>query len=411
MLDQNSQPSSAFAPLTIGPLTLRNRFIKSATNEGASRGGIPTKQMVRLHESIAQGGIGMTTLAYCAVSNDGRTLPDQIVLDSHSQPHLRALTDAVHRHGAAVSAQITHGGCFTFLPPEQSARPLSASGGFNKVGVMSGMLRKQAMTETDMERVINEFVRGARLARESGFDAVELHMGHGYLLSQFISPLYNKRRDAYGGSLERRLRFPTQVLRRVLDAVGKDMAVLCKFSMTEGVRAGHTPEQGAEVARLLEREGAHMLVLSAGMNVESMTTMFGSTFPKENRVKMSNPLINLAMYIKSLTEPHVDYRELYLLEHARKVRAAVKLPLAYLGGVKSLAGIEQAMAEGFDAVAMGRVLLAENDYVNKLQQGLSRDSICTACNRCVAMMYTPGGTSCVLGAPGDALLNSQGAAS
>lgn len=411
MLDQNSQPSSAFAPLTIGPLTLRNRFIKSATNEGASRAGIPTKQMVRLHESIAQGGIGMTTLAYCAVSNDGRTLPDQIVLDSHSQPHLRALTDAVHRHGAAVSAQITHGGCFTFLPPEQSARPLSASGGFNKVGVMSGMLRKQAMTETDMERVINEFVRGARLARESGFDAVELHMGHGYLLSQFISPLYNKRRDAYGGSLERRLRFPTQVLRRVLDAVGKDMAVLCKFSMTEGVRAGHTPEQGAEVARLLEREGAHMLVLSAGMNVESMTTMFGSTFPKENRVKMSNPLINLAMYIKSLTEPHVDYRELYLLEHARKVRAAVKLPLAYLGGVKSLAGIEQAMSEGFDAVAMGRVLLAENDYVNKLQQGLSRDSICTACNRCVAMMYTPGGTSCVLGAPGDALLNSQGAAS
>ncbi|MBK3748391.1 NADH:flavin oxidoreductase [Stutzerimonas balearica] len=406
------EPSlSSFTPLRVGPLTLRNRFIKAATNEGMSIDGVPSKQLVRFHESMAAGGVAMTTLAYCSVSADGRTLPGQIVLQPDSLPHLRALTDAVHRHGGAASAQITHGGCFTFLRERATPRPLSASGGFNKIGMLSGMFRKQAMRETDMNRVIGEFVQGARLAREAGFDAVEIHMGHGYLLSQFISPLYNKRRDEYGGSLENRLRFPRQVLRAVLDAVGNDMAVLCKYSITEGVRGGNRPDDGVAIARLLEREGAHMLVLSAGMNAESITTMFGSSFPKENRVRPSNPLVAAAMAIQQLREPVVDFRELYLLEHSRRIRQAVELPLAYLGGVTSLQGTQQVLAEGFDALALGRALIAEPDLVAKFADGTSERGICTACNRCVAMMYTPGGTSCVLGAPGDAVLNAQPAAS
>ena len=407
----NGQSLSPFTPLRVGPLTLRNRFIKAATNEGMSIDGVPSKQLVRFHESLAAGGVAMTTLAYCSVSADGRTLPGQIVLQPDGLPHLRALTDAVHRHGGAASAQITHGGCFTFLRERATPRPQSASGGFNKIGMLSGMFRKQSMRETDMNRIIGEFVQGARLAREAGFDAVEIHMGHGYLLSQFISPLYNKRRDEYGGSLENRLRFPRQVLRAVLDAVGHDMAVLCKYSITDGVRGGNRPDDGVAIARLLEREGAHMLVLSAGMNAESITTMFGSSFPKENRVRPSNPLVAAAMAIQQLREPLVDFRELYLLEHSRRIRQAVELPLAYLGGVTSLAGARQVRGEGFDALALGRALIAEPDLVAKFADGTSERGICTACNRCVAMMYTPGGTSCVLGAPGDAALNAQAAAS
>jgi 2,4-dienoyl-CoA reductase-like NADH-dependent reductase (Old Yellow Enzyme family) len=401
---------SPFSPITIGPLTLKNRFIKAATNEGMSAQGVPSKQLVKLHSTLASGGIALTTVAYCAVSNDGRTLPNQLTLVPASLPHFKALTDAVHQTGGLASAQITHGGCFTFLRERATPHPLSSSGGFNKIGMLSGMFRKQAMTETDMQKVVEDFAQGARLARQAGFDAVEIHMGHGYLLSQFISPLYNKRRDQYGGSLENRLRFPRRVLRAVLDAVGRDLAVICKYSITEGVRAGNSAEDGAKIARLLEQEGAHLLVLSAGMNAESITTMFGSSFPKENRMKQKNPVIALAMSIQRLMDPKVEFRELYLLEHARKVRAAVKMPLAYLGGAKSLASIEQIMAEGFDLVAMGRVLIAEPDYVNKLASGASTNSICTACNRCVAMMYTPGGTSCVLGQPGDAELNRQRAA-
>lgn len=401
---------SPFSPIDIGPLTLKNRFIKSATNEGMSAQGVPSKQLVKLHSALVAGGVALTTVAYCAVSSDGRTLPNQLTLTQASLPHFKALTGGVHESGGLVSAQITHGGCFTFIRERSTKRPLSASGGFNKIGLMSGMFLKQAMGEADMQQVVREFAQGARLAREAGFDAVEIHMGHGYLLSQFISPMYNKRRDLYGGSLENRLRFPRRVLRAVLDAVGRDMAVICKYSVTEGVRAGNSAEDGAKIAAMLEQEGAHLLVLSAGMNAESITTMFGSSFPKENRVQQKNKLIAFAMAIQRRKEPTVAFRELYLLEHARKVRAAVNMPLAYLGGAKSMASIETLMAEGFDLVAMGRVLLAENDYVNKLASGVSRDSICTACNRCVAMMYTPGGTSCVLGQPGDATLNSQQAA-
>ena len=184
-----------------------------------------------------------------------------------------------------------------------------------------------------MERVAAEFVRGAQLAREAGFDAVEIHMGHGYLLSQFLSPLYNRRRDAYGGDVRGRARFPVQVLERVLDAVGKEMAVVCKISVTEGTRGGNTAEDGAQIARLLEAAGAHLLVLSAGLNIESITTMFGSSFPKENRTQVGNPVVALAMLIQQFTEPkNVQFHELYQLANSRQARAATRMPLAYLGG-------------------------------------------------------------------------------
>ena len=407
---KNTAAASPFSPVSIGPLTLKNRFIKAATNEGMSAGGVPSKQLALLHGNLAGGGVALTTVAYCAVSRDGRTLPNQLILEPASLPHFKALTEAVHARGGLVSAQITHGGCFTFIRERSTKRPLSASGGFNKIGMMSGMFLKQAMSESDMQQVVADFAQGARLARDAGFDAVEIHMGHGYLLSQFISPLYNKRRDQYGGSLENRLRFPRRVLRAVLEAVGQELAVICKYSITEGVRAGNSAEDGARIAQMLEAEGAHLLVLSAGMNAESITTMFGSSFPKENRVQQKNPVIALAMAIQRMTDPVVEFRELYLLEHARKVRAAVKMPLAYLGGAQSLNGIEQLMSEGFDLVAMGRALIAEPGYVNKLANGEGRSNLCTACNRCVAMMYTPGGTSCVLGKPGDAALNRVPAA-
>lgn len=405
-MNQSIWPSP-FSALKIGPLTLKNRFIKAATNEGMARGGTPSKQLVAFHRAVAAGRAALTTVAYCAVSRDGRTFPDQVTLDGESVPHLRVLTEAVHKEGGAASAQITHGGCFTFLTDLSRKKPLSSSGGFNNVGIMSGLFWKQAMNEADMHRVASEFARAALLARDAGFDAVEIHMGHGYLLSQFISPLYNKRRDLYGGSVENRLRFPCLVLRRVLDAVGNDLAVICKYSITDGAKGGNTAEDGAAIARILEREGAHLLVLSAGMNVESITTMFGSSFPKENRASVSNPIVRTAMWIQGLTEPRITFREMYLLEHARKIRAAVNMPLAYLGGAKTAANVEQALAEGFDAVAMGRALIHAPDLIDKLAIGAIKDSGCTSCNRCVAMMYTPGGTSCVLGAAGNALLNAQ----
>lgn len=392
-----SQNSQAGTPLKIGPLTMRNRFIKAATNEGMAKGGVVSKGLARFHEKVAEGGAALTTVAYCATSKDGRTFVDQATLDDASVADFRALTDAVHKHGGAASAQITHAGSFTFLDKKtlKTNKPLSSSGGFNKVGVMSGRYFKKKMDEAELAAMAEEFVAAARRAREAGFDAVELHMGHGYLLSQFVSKLYNKRRDAYGGSIAKRLNFPSEVLKRVLDAVGKDLAVIVKYSMTDGPK-GNTIEDGIEIAKRLEADGAHMAVLSNGMNVESIQAMFGSPLPKTG-ARPSNPVIRLGMAIQSLTAPpEVQFRENYLREHALKVRAAVNMPLAYLGGIQSRDGVDQAMDDGFDAIAMGRALVYDAGFVNQLLADENASSPCTACNRCVTMMYTPGGTSCVL---------------
>jgi len=399
-------PTSAFDPLRIGPLTLRNRFIKSATNEGMARGGVPSKALVNHHRSMAAGGVGMTTVAYCAVSADGRTFVDQVQLKPETLPHLRALTDAVHREGAAACAQITHGGAFTFLPELSTRYPFSASGGFNAVGAISGRFLRTAMREPDMETITQQFVDGARSARAAGFDAVEIHMGHGYLLSQFLSPAYNKRRDAYGGDATARARYPAQVLRRVLDAVGGEMAVTCKIGVSEGCKRGGTAEDAAAIARVLEREGAHLLVLSGGMNVEAPWAIFGSRMPREAAEVAENPVVRFASRLMRLVEPKIEFRPLYLREHSLKLRAAVLMPLAYLGGAKSLQGVEQVMADGFDAVVMGRALIHDPALVSKFASGAVTESGCTACNRCVVSMYTAAGTHCVINAAPDVVMNT-----
>ncbi len=403
---------AAFRPLSIGPLTLRNRFIKAATNEGMAKKGLVSKGLARFHERMAEGGAAMSTVAYCATSLDGRTFVDQATLNRESVADFRVLTDGVHRHGAAACAQITHAGSFTFLDDTQlrTRRPLSSSGGFNKVGVVSKRWFKKRMTRDDIAAMTDEFVAAALTAREAGFDAIELHMGHGYLLSQFVSRLYNKRRDEYGGSIAERMRFPAETLARVLDAVGKDMAVLVKYSMTDGVPSGNRIEDGIEVARILERTGAHMAVLSNGMNVDSITAMFGSALPKPNRASNPNPLIRVGMWLQSFTEPRaVEFHENYLRDHALKIRQAVTMPLAYLGGIQSIEGVDQAMADGFDAVAMGRILIHNPGIVAQWAAGGAHKSGCTACNRCVSMMYLPTGTHCILTGAQDAALNTVAA--
>lgn len=407
---ETSNTPSPFDPVRIGPLSLRNRFIKSATNEGMAPGGMVTQALVRHHRRMAAGGAAMTTVAYCAVSADGRTFPDQVLLEPGSVAGLRVLTDAVHAGGAAACAQITHGGAFTFLPELSTRYPLSSSGGFNPPGVLSSRFFKTAMTEADMDMIAGEFVRGAKLAREAGFDAVEIHMGHGYLLSQFLSPMYNKRKDRYGGGAAARVEFPAQVLRRVLDAVGGEMAVTCKIGVTEGTKRGGTAEDAAVIAQRLEREGAHLLVLSGGMNVEAPWAIFGSHMPREATETVQNPIVRFASRLQALAQPKIEFREMYLLEHSCKVRAAVKMPLAYLGGAKSLQAVNAALGEGFDCIVMGRALIHDPELVNQFRSGAVTVSGCTACNRCIAQMYTPGGTGCVLQEPNDPALNRLPAA-
>jgi len=381
--------SIAFKPVKIGPLKLRNRFIKAATNEGMCKQGVVSKGLAQFHERMAAGGAALSTVAYCATSKDGQTFIDQAHLSPDTVLDFKVLTDAVHKQGAGACAQITHAGAFTFLPKDfSSMKPISANGGFNKFGVMTGRYTKKKMDRDDMDRIAAEFVAAARHAKEAGFDAVELHMGHGYLLSQFITPLYNSRTDEFGGSIQNRMKFPAEVLAKVLDAVGNDLAVMVKYSQTDGKAEGNQIEDGIEIAKTLEK-------VSNGLNVESISTMFGNPLP-QGVTKPKNLIVRAGMMLqKKSKEPEREYSQLYSLETAKQIRAAVKMPLCYLGGVQSLDNINTVFDEGFETIGLGRSLIFDPGLINGFKDGSMTTSGCNACNQCVMMMYTPGGTTCI----------------
>lgn len=399
--------TTAFSPLQLGPLTLRNRFVKSGANENMYRDGYPTRALLEHHRELAAGGVALTTMAYAAVAQVGRTLPDQLWLRPEVLDDLRAVTKAVHDQGGAISAQITHGGAFvTSIHLQQ--RTISSSGGINKAGLFCGNFLQRAMNAEDMAGVTAEFVNGAQLARQAGFDAVEIHMGHGYLLNQFISPLSNRRKDEYGGDADNRVRFPAAVLAAVKAAVGDDLAVLAKINVADGVRGGATVEDAIVTARALQAAGADMLVLSGGRNIESTWFMFGSPMNQAEFAKVfkDNPVQRWMMKLAAMSTPkELKFRELYFAEYSRKIRAAVSLPLAYLGGVKSLANVEQVLADGFECVVLARALIHDPQLVNKMGDGSVTQSGCTSCNGCIPQIYHPAGTHCILHDPPDLQLN------
>lgn len=397
---------SPFDPLALGPVTLRNRFVRAGANEGMTIDGAPSKLLVKHHRDLAAGGVGMTTVAYGAVSEVGRTLPNQLCLRPDILPDLRALTDAVHMEGAAVSVQLTHGGSFV-TGCRIKGPAMSASSGINRGGLLAGNYFQRAMSPADMERVADEFVTAAKLCRDAGFDAVELHMGHGYLLNQFISPLSNRRRDEFGGCAENRARFPARVLARVKEAVGRDLAVLAKINVADGVKGGATVADAIVTARALQDAGADMLVLSGGRNIESSWFMFGSNFDmaEMKKVLKGDWMTNLALWLSQLAAPRIRFREMYFHEYSSEIRKAVQVPLGYLGGVKSLANAEMAVRSGFEAVVVARALIQDPALIGKFRDGSVDRSLCTSCNRCVPYIYHPAGIWCWMNPPNDPHLN------
>ena len=390
-------PATAFTPGTLAGLTLRNRVIKTATYEGMTPGGVPSDALVAHHRTIAAGGVAMTTVAYCAVSPNGRTFAEQMYIHDGIVPHLRRVTDAVHAEGAAASLQLAHCGFFTKNEAITVPRPLAPSAIPNPYGFTVGLGRAAAMTEDDIAEVVRDFARAAGLAVEAGFDAVELHLGHGYLLSQFLSPATNRRRDRWGGSVENRARLPLAVLRAVRERVGPRVAVLAKTNLRDGFRGGLELEDAIEVVRRLEADGVDAVVLSGGFT--SRTPFYLLRGGRPLRAMIANDKSWLQKISLALVGPFIikkyPFTEMFFLDDARAVRRATRVPLVLLGGVVSRQNLETAMGEGFDYVALGRALIHAPQFVAKLARGEVERSGCTSCNRCVVEMDR-GGVRCVL---------------
>ncbi|MEV4290644.1 NADH:flavin oxidoreductase [Nonomuraea bangladeshensis] len=380
-----------FEQAKLGPLTLRNRIIKAATFEGMTRNALVSDDLIAFHRAHAAGGAAMTTVAYCAVAPEGRTERRQIWMRPDALPGLRRLTDAVHAEGAAASAQIGHAG--PVANSKSNRLPaLAPSAAFNPQAI--AMTRRA--TTADIERITAAHATAARLAAEAGFDAVEIHLGHNYFASAFLSPRLNKRDDEYGGPLANRAKVALGAARAVRDAVGDRIAILAKLNMDDGVRGGLGIDESLQVAQWLERDGSlDALELTAGSSLLNPMYLFRGDAPiREFAATFKQPA---RLGIKLAGERFIrayPYQEAYLLDSARHFRAALKTPLILLGGISQRATMDLAMAEGFAFVAMARALLREPDLVNRLRTDPATRSLCVHCNKCMPTIYT--GTRCVL---------------
>ena len=375
-----------FTPGRLGPIELRNRTIRSAAFEGMGRNNGPTEMLRDYHESVARGGVGMTTLAYAGVCRSALSFDTQLWLRPEIVGELRDITDRIHSHGAKASIQIGHCGNMTHRRTA-GGTPVGASTGFN----LYSPTWARGLREDEIWEIARNFGEAVRTARDAGFDCVEIHAGHGYLISQFLSPYTNRRRDGFGGSLENRMRFMNLCLEEGMKAAESDMAVIVKTNMRDGFKGGLEIEDCLKVAKEIERAGVHGIVLSGGfVSKAPMYVMRGEM-----------PIYSMTYYMKQLWLKYgvrlaggmmmekLPYRDLYFLDDARVFRKELKLPLIYVGGV---VGGETASKvvdeEGFEFVQMGRALLNDPELVNHMAADAGYRCGCDHVNYCIARMYS-----------------------
>jgi 2,4-dienoyl-CoA reductase-like NADH-dependent reductase (Old Yellow Enzyme family) len=379
-------------PATLGPVHLRNRIIKAATSEGRSPDGLVTDDLIDFHKRFADGGVGMTTVAYCTVAQDAASAPGQILMSAKAVPGLRKLADTVHEAGAAVSAQLGHGG-------------VVATRKVNKVTpkAPSRFVNPQSfdycrpITRDEIRTVVDQFGAAAQVAADAGFDAVELHLGHLYLPSSFLSPLMNRRRDEYGGSIDNRARFARQIAQRVREVVGRRIAVIAKLSMEDGKRGGIALSESLRVVQLLDTDrNLDAIELTQGSSVFKPMYLFRGDTPVDEFAAVMPPPMNLGVrMVGKRVLGTFPYQDLYMLDSARQFVPAVEhTPLILLGGITTRDHMQDAMNEGFGFVAIGRALLREPDLVNQIREQPSKRSLCNHNNKCMVTVFAK--THCVL---------------
>jgi 2,4-dienoyl-CoA reductase-like NADH-dependent reductase (Old Yellow Enzyme family) len=373
-----------FTPVKIGPLLLRNRSIRAAAFEGMCANHQVSKELIDYHRSVAAGGIGMTTVAYASVTRCGLSFPHQLWVRPEILSQLQRLTHAIHQEGAAASIQLGHCGDMA-KKSITGSRPISASTHFNLYA--PSFVRK--MNRNEIYAIARSFGHAVRLVQNAGFDAVEIHAGHGYLISQFLSPHTNRRRDDFGGVLQNRMRFLQLVMEEVLKVAAGKTAVLVKLNMRDGFSGGMETGESLEVARTLERMGVDALVLSGGFVSRAPMYVLRGAMPVQTLARhVDNPLVSLMVrIIGRIMVPEVPFRENYFLEDAHLFRKELKMSLVYVGGILSAANIKTVLSEGFDAVAIARALIKDPDFINKLLKEELKKSSCDTCNHCIAVMY------------------------
>ena len=388
-MDKDLKESKLFTPYKLGPVTLRNRTIRSAAFESMGKDFGPTQKLKDYHVSVARGGIGMTTLAYASINRSGVSFNSQLWLRPEIVPALRDITDAIHAEGAAAGIQIGHCGNMTHWSTA-GCFPVSASNGFNLYSpTFHRRLRRDEIVE-----MARDFGRAVETAHEAGFDSVEVHAGHGYLISQFLSPYTNHRRDEFGGSLATRMRFMDKCLEEVMQAAARcRMAVLVKHNMEDGFRGGIEIPESIEIAKRIESFGVDGIVLSSGFVSRAPMAVMRGRIPTKTMGyympwKMWPQKIVVSLFGQWMIKQY-DFEECFFLENAKRFRRELKCPLVYVGGLVSRRGVERVLDEGFELVQMARALVNDPAFVNRMREGdINTRSGCDHKDYCIARMYS-----------------------
>lgn len=343
----------------------------------------------------------MTTIAYCATEPDGRLSEDMILMNESVEDEVSTMLETLHATGAKVSGQMAHCGHFSKNKNLQRLkRPLGPSRSINNLGMMVGRPFSGAMSEADIDYFIDTYYHAAVFMKEVGFDAIEIHFGHGYGLSQFISPLTNRRNDKFGGSIENRMRVPLRALAAVRKAVGDDFPVLGKISMFDGVRGGTTEQDALVVAELLDKGGIDAIITSGGTSSYNPMPMFrGKSIAPGIIETAPNRVAKLLLkFMAPRMFSDMKYEELYFLEGHQRVRDQVKnAKMVYIGGCHTAQSVAKVMAAGVDFIQLGRPLIKDPNFVKNLsQQAFDYRNGCNQCNYCVTTIDRPGGIHCIL---------------
>jgi 2,4-dienoyl-CoA reductase-like NADH-dependent reductase (Old Yellow Enzyme family) len=364
---------SPFDPIVIDGVELRNRFMRSATwDASATDDGDVTHASVRIFDRLAQGGVGLIVTGYAYVSEQGKAAAGQygISEDRHIEG-LRCVVEAAHDHGARIAVQIAHTGGNILLLKDPKRVALAPS------QIEGNPAPHRPFTAAEIEETIADFAAAAARAKEAGFDAIQLHFAHGYLGSQFLSPLTNHRTDEWGGSPEKRRRFHVEVIRAVRKATGNRFPVWAKFGLVEG-EGGISLEEGLDALKAMVAEGLSAVEISAGQGAVAVRT-----------------------------ERPEDEESPFFVNESTAAKRAVDIPVMVVGGIRSLATAEHIVGSGgADMISMSRPLIREPDLINRWQSGDTTRAKCIRCNKCMAAVFIQG----VLACQEEALLREQAAA-
>lgn len=383
-----------FTPQRIAKVTIPNRIVKSAMAEGrCDAEGSPTPALVRMYERWAAGGVGLaiTGMAHTRRGH-GFTSGEIGLYDDRQVEPLRALTAAVHRHGGCVFAQIC------WAPPQISrhkAKQIGAtsiSAGFNK----TNLLFNRGLTEAELRQIVREFAAAARRAREAGFDGVQLHGAHGYLISRSLSPKHNRRTDAWGGSFERRLTLVREMYSAIRAEVGADFPLTIKINAHDGERNGLDLATGVLIAQALERCGFDALEISAGIgdvglgcypNKGGVPVDSGTRFLQQQfaLLRPFGPLVR--SIIRQVGERVAFPGEAYFEPLAQRIAESVTIPVICVGGIRSADVAERILTQTKIAmVSLARPLVRQPDLANHWRAGQSNTAACTSCNECFVQL-------------------------